>query len=95
MPSYAAADSTAVSLQGDFYLPRYASPDMTDSTSARESIKRWGMAFRLLWDVGVMGGLAVAFMLPGYAILVHSTDDVLRERNFYGVFRVGQDEGHR
>ena len=46
----------------------------------------------------VVGGLAVAALavaFPGYAILVHSTDDVLRERNFYGVLRVGQDREHR
>jgi len=46
----------------------------------------------------VVVGLAVAVVtvvLPGYAILVHSTDDVLRERNFYGVLRVGRDREHR
>ena len=46
----------------------------------------------------VVGGLAVAsvvVVLSGYSKLVHATGDVYRERNFYGVLRVGQDKEHR
>ena len=44
----------------------------------------------------VVGGLAVAAtVLAGYAVASSSAGDVLRERNFYGVLRVGQDGERR